>query len=39
VRRQFPQADMNILVPGGHGDALTRKHDAEWAGWLAEVMK
>lgn len=40
LRRQFPQADVNTMVPGPHGDALRNPaHYPEWAGWVAEVMK
>lgn len=40
LRREFPEADKNILVPGGHGDALRDpKWQASWPGWLEEVSK
>lgn len=35
IRRQFPQADHNILVPGKHGEALhDMEHQDRWREWV-----
>lgn len=39
IRRTFPQADENILVPGEHGAALTPRYNGSWAGWLERVSR
>lgn len=40
LRRQFPQADVNLLVRGPHGAALRdSKFTATWPGWIAEVTR
>lgn len=39
LRRQFAQADVNILVPGPHGDALRNPaHYPNWSNWIQEAM-